>query len=117
MKFTQVEDIKVWNKSIDLGADIYVSFYSCKDFSFKDQIERAVVSVSNNIAEGFERGSNKDFIRFLYIAKASCGEVRSLLCLANRLKYITKELYEDLYDDADHIIRMLSKLITSLKPP
>jgi four helix bundle protein len=117
MKFNRVEDMKVWKKSTDLTVNIYNEFYNCKDYSFKDQIERASVSVSNNIAEGCERGSNKDFIRFLFIAKASCSEVRSMLCLALRLRYVSNSIYDRLYDDVDHIIKMLSKLITMLKPP
>ncbi|MDF1497360.1 MAG: four helix bundle protein [Patescibacteria group bacterium] len=117
MKFNRVEDIRAWQKSTDLVVNIYNTFYFCKDYSFKDQIERAAVSVPNNISEGFERGSNKDFVRFLFIAKASCSEVRSMLLLALRLNYINESLYEILYDDADHIIKMISKIITNIKSP
>jgi four helix bundle protein len=117
MKFNGVEDMKVWKKSTDMVVNVYNVFYFCKDLSFKNQIERSAVSVPNNIAEGFERGSNRDFVKFLFIAKASCSEVRSMLHLSLKLKYINESLFQLLYDDVDHIIKMLSKLISSLKPP
>lgn len=116
MKFNRVEDIKAWKKSVNLAVNVYNAFLLCEDQSFKNQIERASISVSNNIAEGFERGSNRDFVRFLFIAKGSCSEVRSLLSVGHRLNYIDNSIYKILHDNADHIIRMLSKIITSLKP-
>lgn len=81
----KVEDIIAWQKSKELTIQIYSLFEGSKDFGFKDQIERASVSVMNNIAEGFERKGNKEFMHFLYIAKGSCGEVRSMLIVANEL--------------------------------
>ena len=69
-----------------------------KDYGFKDQIQRAAVSVMNNIAEGFERGSNKDFAKFLFIARGSIGEVRSMLYLALDQKYITEEQFKESYN-------------------
>ena len=69
-----------------------------KDYSCRDQIQRAAVSVMNNIAEGFERGSNKDFAKFLFIARGSVGEVRSMLYLALDQKYITKEQFKEAYN-------------------
>ncbi len=117
MKFNRVEDMRVWQKSTDMVVNIYTAFMFCKDVSFKNQIERSAVSVPNNIAEGFERCSNRDFVKFLYIAKASCSEVRSMLHVALRLKYINPSIFQFLYNDVDYIIRMLSKLITALKPP
>lgn len=78
-------------------------WYKClkdsRGYGFKDQIQRAVVSISNNIAEGFERRSNKEFAQFLYIAKGSCGEARSMLYIALELNYITKEQFEQFFND------------------
>jgi four helix bundle protein len=87
MKYNRFEDLPVWNDAVDLAVHIY-EFTSRKEFSsrhsLKDQLERAAVSVSNNIAEGFERGTNNELLAFLYIARGSAGEVRSMLCLLQR---------------------------------
>lgn len=91
MTIQQFEDLVAWQKAQDLAVVIYAKFSNLKDFGFKDQICRAVVSVSNNIAEGFERNSDADFIRFLVIARSSCGEVKSILYLSQRLKFIDEE--------------------------
>jgi len=79
MKFDRFEEILGWQKAKELTINIYKSFSNCKDFAFKDQIQRASVSIMNNVAEGFERKSNKEFKQFLFIAKGSAGEVRSML--------------------------------------
>lgn len=79
MKIERFEDIIAWQKAKDLSVLIYKDFDNSKDFSFKDQIQRASVSVMNNVAEGFERKTNNEFKQFLFIAKGSCGEVRSML--------------------------------------
>ncbi len=85
MRIDRSEDIIAWQKAKDLTVHIYKIFDSSKDFGFKDQLQRAAVSIMNNIAEGFERKGNKEFSYFLYIAKGSCGEVRSMLILAKRV--------------------------------
>lgn len=88
MRYSRFEDLPVWNLAIDLAVEVY-QFSSDPAFhrrySLKNQIERAAVSVSNNIAEGFERGTNRELLSFLYIARGSAGEVRSTLCLIERL--------------------------------
>ena len=81
-KATSFEELEIWEKSINLAIDFYTLVKKepiAKDYSFCDQIKRATVSVSNNIADGFEYGSNKMFIKFLFIAKGSLGELRSML--------------------------------------
>ena len=94
MGIERFEDILAWQKSKELTIQIYRLFEESKDFGFKDQIQRASVSVMNNIAEGFERKSYKEFKHFLYIAKGSCGEVRSMLIIAHELKKINTSDYE-----------------------
>ena len=88
MKYNRFEELPVWQAGIDLAAEIY-SLTAKPEFknrySLRDQIERAAVSVSNNIAEGFERGTNQELLTFLYIARGSAGEVRSMLCLLQRI--------------------------------
>ena len=114
MKIEKFEDIIAWQKSKELSLNIYCIFRSNKDYSFKSQIERAAVSVMNNIAEGFERKTNKEFISFLYIAKGSCGEVRSMLYVALNLKYITEEDFKINYDLSVEISKIISGLIKTL---
>jgi four helix bundle protein len=88
MRYTRFEDLPVWNSAIELAVQVYdlterIQFR--RRYSLRDQLERAAVSVSNNIAEGFERGTNNELLSFLYIARGSAGEVRSMLCLMERL--------------------------------
>jgi four helix bundle protein len=83
------EDLVVWQQAIELAAAVYHAFEPTRDFTLKNQIQRAAISVSSNIAEGYERGSNKEFIQFLYYAKGSCGEVRSQTQLALRVKLLS----------------------------
>jgi len=89
MPYARFEDLPVWNSAIDLAVHVY-NVTEAAPFrrrrSLRDQIERAAVSVSNNIAEGFERGTNNELLSFLYIARGSEGEVRSMLCLLERLR-------------------------------
>ncbi|MEI6071069.1 MAG: four helix bundle protein [Verrucomicrobiae bacterium] len=82
------EDLKVWQESRALVKGIYQSMNKTRDYSFRDQIQRATLSVMNNIAEGFERKTRKDFAHFLDLAKGSAGEVRSMLYAAQDLRYI-----------------------------
>lgn len=111
MKF---EDILAWQKSKIFVLKIYNQFKFCKDFSFKDQILRAAVSIMNNIAEGFEKMSKKDFKKFLYISKGSCGEVRSMLYLAKELNYIDQNVFDDLYNQSIEISKILGGFIKTL---
>jgi four helix bundle protein len=114
MKIDRFEDILAWQKSKALTLKIYSSFKSIKDFGFKDQICRASVSIMNNLAEGFERRSDNEFKHFLFIAKGSCGEVRSMLHLASELKYINDDEFRLLLQSSKEISKMISGLIKSL---
>ena len=114
MKIEKFEEIISWQKGKELTVVIYRVFKTCKDFSFKNQIERASVSAMNNIAEGFERRTNKELKSFLFISKGSAGEVRSMLNLGLELKYITKEDFEKMYILTIEISRLLSGLIKTL---
>lgn len=115
MKITKFEEIIAWQKSQDLAVDIYSLFSSLKDYGFKDQIQRASVSISNNIAEGFDRMSDKEFVRFLYIALASNSEVKSMLYLAARLFYIEKEISIKFIGNSEEISRIIRGLIKSIE--
>ncbi|MFH1947492.1 MAG: four helix bundle protein [Candidatus Magasanikbacteria bacterium] len=115
MKIEKFEDIIAWQKAKLLTLDIYKSFQTCKDYGFRDQIQRASVSIMNNIAEGFERKSDKEFSRFLFIAKGSCGEVRSMIYLAHDLGYISQEESRKYYDLSLEISKLISGFIKTLK--
>ncbi len=112
------EDINAWKESRAFNKEIYNVTNTGdfeKDFDLKRQIRRASVSISSNIAEGFERNTDKEFIHFLYIAKASAGEVRSQLYLALDLGYIEKKEFETLKEQIKNISKMLGGLIKYLK--
>lgn len=112
------EELNVYQKAIKLAGDVYAytrkdSF--AKDFGLVDQIRRASVSVISNIAEGFERGTRPEFIRFLFISKGSCGELRAQLEIARDQKYISEVDYMRLRTQARDVSGMISNLITHLK--
>ncbi|MFA6992905.1 MAG: four helix bundle protein [Candidatus Gracilibacteria bacterium] len=115
MKIEKFEDIKAWQKAKDVSIFVYKLFENSKDYSFKDQIQRASTSVMNNIAEGFERKGDKELSKFLYIAKGSCGEARSMLYLALELRYISENDFQYGYDSSVEISKMLSGFIKTLQ--
>ena len=115
MKIERFEDILAWQKAKVMTLRIYSLIKDSKNFGFRDQICRASVSVMNNIAECFERKSDSEFKHFLYIAKGSCGEVRSMLYLAKDLNYIHEEEYLNLMKLSNEVSKMLSGLIKTLK--
>ncbi len=108
------EDVIAWQKAKGLSVDIYTAFKNCRDFSFKSQIERAAVSIMNNIAEGFERQTDKELRNFLFIAKGSSGELRSMLALATDLRYITKSQQDILSKKSIEISKILGGFIKTL---
>ena len=116
MKIQKFEDIIAWQKAQHLAVLIYKTFEPSRDFGFKDQVQRASVSISNNIAEGFDRMSDKEFVRFLYIALASCSEVKSMNYLSERLGYVNKEQTLSFLEKSNEISKIIRGLIKSLSP-
>ena len=117
-KFNSFEEINSWKKSRIFNKKIYLATENSnfkKDFDFVRQIRRASLSISSNIAEGFERNTDKEFVYFLYVAKASAGEVRSQLYLAFDLEYIIKEEFEMLLNSVTEISKLLSGFIKYLE--
>jgi four helix bundle protein len=111
MKVKAFEDLKVWQDSRVFVKSIYEITANEKfnrDYSLKDQIQRAAVSIMNNIAEGFERDSNKEFVTFLKYAKGSAGEVRSMLYIILDLNYITGDDFKKYFEDSINIITQIS---------
>lgn len=115
MAVLKFEEWLVWQNSQDLAVAIYTPFKEHQDFSFRDQIKRAAVSISNNIAEGFDRNSNSDFKRFLYFSLSSNSEVRSMLYLSFRLNYINENKANSLIENTNKISKMLRGLIKPIK--
>ena len=111
----QSEDLKIWQMSRVLVNEIYLLLKDNKDYGFRDQIQRASVSVMNNISEGFERRSNTEFKRFLDISKSSCGEVRSMLYLAEDLLYVDKDQAANLREDCKLLSGSIANMIKALK--
>ena len=103
------EDLLCWQKSRQLAKEVYGIMKHCNDYGFRDQIQRAAVSVVSNIAEGFERGTKQEFINYLYIAKGSAGEVRAQLYIALDVGYINMETFKDL----NNLVQECSRLIQS----
>lgn len=114
-KFQSFEDLLVWKEAMRLCLEVYLLFEECRDFGFKDQIQRSAVSVPSNIAEGYERQTDKEFIQFLFIVKGSCAELRTQLYLAAELKLIEKEISKEYIDKAKKVSSMLQNLIKARK--
>ena len=117
MKVKRFEDLEIWIVAISLAKDIYKLTKSSsfrKDWGLSSQIQRAVVSISANIVEGFERNNNNEFIRFLKIAKGSCGEVRNHLYIAREIGYISIEEFNSHHDKADELGKQIGGFIQYL---
>lgn len=118
MKIERFNDIQAWQKARELVKNIYRitnegSF--ARDYSLRDQIRRASISVMSNIAEGFSRQTDREFVQFLHVAKGSASEVQSQLYVALDLKYIQEDDFNQLYGLSDETIRLISGFIKYLK--
>jgi four helix bundle protein len=117
-KIERFEDLEVWQAGMNLCLAIYELTNSTefsKDFALRDQVRKSAISVPSNIAEGFERDSNRQFLYFLVIAKASCGELRAQLYIAKKQHYITTELYNSLFEQCISVSKQLKGFINYLK--
>jgi four helix bundle protein len=114
MAYQSFEDLEVWQRGCRLTVDIFKAFSECKNFSFRDQIQRSALSVPSNVAEGSERGSTKDFAHFLNIAKGSCGELRTQLYIARKLGFLAKVPFEALINESKELSKMLEGLRRSM---
>ncbi|MBT7064832.1 MAG: four helix bundle protein [Verrucomicrobia bacterium] len=118
MGFRRFEDILGWQMGRELTREVYAITREgavSRDFGFIDQIRRAAVSIMNNIAEGYERGSNRDFAKFLFIARGSAGEVRSMLYVALDHEYIDQPTFDRLHKDCAKCSRTIWGLIKAIK--
>jgi four helix bundle protein len=115
--FKSIEEIEAWKFARALSKDIYQLINNgtfARDFPLKDQISRSSGSIMDNIAEGFERGGNREFVTFLSYARGSCGEVRSQLYRAHDRNHITDKTFKDYNTEAIRISKMLSGLMDYL---
>ena len=117
-KIQKFEDAKIWQSSREIVRQVYLisqKNYFSKDYSLKDQIRRAAVSVMSNIAEGFERTSDKEFLQYLNVSKGSVGEVRSQLYIALDMGYITEEEFISLKNQCESVSRHIWSFMNYLK--
>jgi len=117
-KIEKFEDIEAWRKSRELAKAVYTVTSDgafANDYGLKDQVRRAAVSVMSNIAEGFDRGGNRDFIQFLSIAKGSAAEVQAQLYVALDAGYVSKEQFMEIYDLASDTSRLIGGFMRYLK--
>ncbi len=114
-KYQQFEDLIVWQEGVKLSCDIYRAFSNSREYAIKDQIIRSSISIPSNVAEGFERQSDKEFVRFLYYAKGSSGELRTQLYIANQLFLIDETVCKEAIVRSRRISGMIQNLITTIK--
>jgi four helix bundle protein len=118
MQIKNFEDLEIWQLARRLTQEIYTLGRTpkfAKDYALKDQMQRAAVSIMSNIAEGFERAGNQEFAQYLYVAKASCGEVRSQLYVALDQEYLEQKKTNDLLAVMQRLSVMIKHLIDHLK--
>ena len=115
MKIERFEDIESWKESRELVRVVYQRFSNIKDFGFRDQIQRAAISVMSNIAEGFDRGTNREFIQFLVIARGSVSEVKSQLYAALDIGYIDRAEFDVITGKCHKLTSLLNGFIRYLK--
>ena len=114
MSYHSFEDLDVWKRSSRLAVELYMALRECRDYSLKDQMTRAAVSIPSNIAEGAERFSDKEFARFLYIARGSAAELRTQLYIAKEVNLLDKSLANKYVDEVTQLSSMLQGLVKSL---
>ena len=114
MGHNSFENLDVWKRSSRLAVEIYSALRDCRDFSLKDQMTRAAVSIPSNIAEGAERYSDKEFARFLYIARGSAAELRTQLYIANKINLIDNKSTKEYVEEVTQLSAMLQGLVKSL---
>ncbi len=114
MRIEKFEDIIAWQIGRELVKFVYGNLRGCRDYAFKDQIQRATISITNNIAEGFGRKGDKELSRYLKISKGSCLETRSMLYSAVDLEYFNKDQFNQAFELTVRIEQTLVKFIQSI---
>ncbi len=109
-KIEKFEDLSIWQEGVNLATEIYKLLKDCRDYGLRDQLQRSAVSIPSNIAEGFDRQSNNEFIRFLKIAKGSCGELRTQLIISKNIELLPND--EILIEKTRVLSSMIQRLIS-----
>ena len=118
MKIKRFEELKIWKLALEITKEIYDLTNKkkfSKDFKLRDQIRSAIISVSSNIVEGFEKNNNNEFIRFLKIAKGSTGEARNQLYIALIVGYINQKEFNKVNKELENLANQIGKLISYLE--
>ena len=115
MKIERFEDVESWKEARLLVRDVYHSLQHCRDYGFRDQIQRASISIMANIAEGFDRASNKEFIQFLVIARGSVSEVKSHSYAGLDLGYVDDDSFTTITNRCSKLINLLNGFIRFLR--
>ncbi len=115
MAYESFENLEVWKSGCRVAVRIYEILKTCKDYGLKDQMTRAAVSVPSNIAEGAERDSKLEFIRFLHIAKGSAAELRTQVYIARQIGAIDEDIQKELVEELKTLSAMLHGLIKSIQ--
>jgi len=110
MAFRSFKDLEVWQRGCRLAVDVFKTFARCRNFTIQDHVQRSALSIPSNVAEGYERNSNKEFIRFLNIAKGSGGELRTQLYISRKLEFLKKSDFDRLVAESKEISKMLHGL-------
>jgi four helix bundle protein len=116
MGYQNFKELRVWQEAKSLAVAIYKTTSDgklSKDYGLRDQLQRSSISIASNIAEGYERNSDAEFMRFLFIAKGSLAELRTQIDIAKEIGYINQEIFGALESDCNKIGAMLTKLIRS----
>ena len=116
MVYQNFKELRVWQEAKELAIKVYevtAKGELSRDYGLRDQIQRSAVSIPSNIAEGYERNSDKDFVRFLLMAKGSLSELRTQLKIAQGIGYLDQRIFEDFENQCNKIGAMLTKLIKS----
>ena len=109
------EDLDVWKRAVELSASIYIELQNVKDFGFRDQISRAGLSIPSNIAEGLERTSAADQIKFLDYARASCAEVRTQTIVGQKVGFVAASVADRWIPETREMAAMIQGLIRSIR--
>ena len=113
MAYQPFEDLEVWKRGCDLAVEVYEAFRHSREYAFRDQMIRSSLSIPSNVAEGAERGSDPDFVRFLHYSKGSSGELRTQAHVAQRARILTPDQTDLIVRESRELSAMLHGLIRS----